>query len=138
MHSRACSLKIDGANKPMPKIERDENREERIDMEVIVDAYGEEERAMGWYYYLAENMDFPFKAQWITRRRPEGRDVEVIEMSPGDDCSHDMFVEVRYNSGTIDDIFSARLSEINPIDVDEETAQVIADWHYWVAMGYEF
>jgi endonuclease I len=37
----------------MTKIERDENREERIDMEVVVDAYDEEERAMGWYYYLA-------------------------------------------------------------------------------------
>jgi Calcium binding len=48
-----------------------------------------------------------------------------------------MFVEVRYQEGTIDDIFTARLSEINPIDVDEETTQVIADWHSWIAMGYE-
>ncbi|WGV29018.1 calcium-binding protein [Halotia branconii] len=122
----------------MSQMERDENREERIDMEVVVDAYDEEERAIGWYYYLAENMSFPFKAKWTTRKRPEGRDVEVVEMSVGDDCSHDMFVEVRYQEGTLDDIFSARLSEINPIDVDQETAQVIADWHYWVAMGYEF
>ena len=122
----------------MSKIERDENREERIIMEVVVDAYDEVERAMGWYYYLADNMNFHFKAKWTTRKRPEGRDVEVVEMSPEDDCSHDMFVEVRYQEGTIDDVFTARLSEINPIDVDEETAQVIADWHYWVAMGYEF
>ena len=49
-----------------------------------------------------------------------------------------MFVEVRYEEGTIDDIFSARLSEINPIDVDEQTAQVIPDWHYWMGRGYEF
>lgn len=49
----------------MSKLERDENREERIDMEAVVDAYGEEERAIGWYYYLAENMNFPFQAQWI-------------------------------------------------------------------------
>ncbi|MBD2526451.1 calcium-binding protein [Nostoc sp. FACHB-133] len=122
----------------MSKLERDENREERIDMEAIVDAYGEEERAIGWYYYLAENMNFPFQAQWISRKRPEVRNVEVREMSPTDDCSHDMFVEVQYEEGTIDDIFSARLSEINPIDVDEQTAQVIADWHYWVGRGYEF
>jgi Calcium binding len=122
----------------MSKIQRDENREERIIMEVVVDAYDEEERAMGWYYYLAENMNFPFKAKWITRKRHEGRDVEVVEMSPRDDCSHDLFVEVRYQEGNIDDIFTARLSEINPIDVDEEIAQIIADWRYWVAMGYEF
>ena len=32
----------------MSKIERDENREERIIMEVVVDAYDEDERAMGF------------------------------------------------------------------------------------------
>jgi endonuclease I len=50
----------------MSKVERDENREERIDMEVVVDAYDEEERAMGWYYYLAENINFPFKPTFRT------------------------------------------------------------------------
>lgn len=122
----------------MSKVEQDEEREERIALEAVVDAYGEEERAIGWYYYLAENMDFPFQAKWISRKRPEGRNVEVVDMSPADDCSHDMFVEVRYQQGSVDDIFSARLCEINPINADEETAQVIADWHYWVARGYEF
>ena len=28
------------------------DREERIEMEIVVDAYGAEKRAMGWYYYL--------------------------------------------------------------------------------------
>lgn len=35
----------------MSRVERDETREERISMEAVVDAYNEEERAMGWYYY---------------------------------------------------------------------------------------
>ncbi|MDM9383483.1 calcium-binding protein [Chlorogloeopsis sp. ULAP01] len=61
----------------------------------------------------------------------------VIEMSPEYDCLHDMFVEVRYQEGSVDNIFSARLFEVNPIDVDEATAQAIADWHYWVGRGYE-
>ena len=34
------------------KTELDLEREERITMEIIVDAYGPEEQAMGWYYYL--------------------------------------------------------------------------------------
>jgi hypothetical protein len=29
---------------------KDQEREERISNEVIVDAYGPEEQAMGWYY----------------------------------------------------------------------------------------
>ncbi|NWK54709.1 hypothetical protein HW115_03745 [Verrucomicrobiaceae bacterium N1E253] len=32
--------------------EIDEYREDRITMGAVVDAYGAEERAMGWYYYL--------------------------------------------------------------------------------------
>ena len=36
---------------PMPPIERDNEREDRIHDEAIVDAYGPEEQAIGWYYY---------------------------------------------------------------------------------------
>ncbi|MGB3650712.1 MAG: calcium-binding protein [Rivularia sp. (in: cyanobacteria)] len=116
----------------------DKNREERIDMEVVVDAYNEDERAMGWYYYLEDKLQFPFKARWVNRQRPQGKEIEVVEMSPEDECVRSMFVEVRYREGEVDDIFSARLEDIHPIEVDEETAEAIADWHYWIDMGYEF
>ena len=43
-------------------------REQRIEMEIVVDAYGEEERAMGWYYYLEEKLKFPFAATCVTKR----------------------------------------------------------------------
>jgi Calcium binding len=33
----------------MAKLERDEEREERITMDIVVDAYDAEEQAMGWY-----------------------------------------------------------------------------------------
>jgi hypothetical protein len=36
----------------MNRVEVDEVREQRIAFEAIVDAYGPEEQAMGWYYYL--------------------------------------------------------------------------------------
>ncbi len=35
----------------MSRPEKDKIREERIDNEAVVDAYGEEERAIGWYCY---------------------------------------------------------------------------------------
>ena len=41
---------------------KDKTREERISMEIIVDANGPEEQAMGWYYYLEEKLQFPFTA----------------------------------------------------------------------------
>src|SRR5437773_5503067 len=41
---------------------KDEEREERITMEIIVDAYDSEEQAMGWYYYLEGTLHFPLIA----------------------------------------------------------------------------
>jgi hypothetical protein len=38
---------MEEARKPK-KPKRDEVREERISMEIVVDAHGEEERSMGW------------------------------------------------------------------------------------------
>jgi hypothetical protein len=52
----------------MKRPPENKDREDRFMEEVVVDAYGEEERAMGWYYYAADNMVFPFKAQCSTKR----------------------------------------------------------------------
>ena len=44
------------------KPKRDPDRERRITMEIVVDAYDTHERAMGWYYYLQDQLQFPFTA----------------------------------------------------------------------------
>ena len=46
----------------MIKPKKDRERDERIAMEIIVDANGPEEQAMGWYYYLEDELHFPFTA----------------------------------------------------------------------------
>ena len=51
-----------------PEIETDEAREHRIDMEIVVDADDEQERAMGRYYYLEGKLIFPFLARCVGRR----------------------------------------------------------------------
>ena len=43
----------------MAKPKRDPVREERIHEEIIVDAYGPEEQAMSWYYYLEDKIQLP-------------------------------------------------------------------------------
>ena len=52
----------------MPKRKKDLVREERIHNEAIVDAYGPEEQAVGWYYYLENRIQFPFTAQCIASK----------------------------------------------------------------------
>ncbi|PSB01625.1 calcium-binding protein [Merismopedia glauca] len=116
----------------MNRVAEDPDREQRIDLEIIVDAYVPEEQAMGWYYYLDKKLHFPFPALW------NGSEVEVVEMSSEDDCEQQMFVEVLYKEGEAEDIFSVPLSDIEVDEVDDETAEAIADWHYWLDRGYDF
>jgi hypothetical protein len=122
----------------MEDIEEDKDREYRIDMEAVVDAYDEEERAMGWYYYLDDKINFPFKATCIKEKRTsplkQGEVVEVTGMAPEDECEHDMLVEIQWQGREL----AIPLSQIEAVSADDKTQEAIEDWHYWVARGYEF
>ena len=122
----------------MARVEKDDAREERIDMEVVVDAYGEEERAMGWYTYLGDKLALPFRARCIAERRSsplqQGEVVEGTDIAPAEDCEHDMLVDVQWQGRRL----AVPLSQLEGIAVDEATQEAIGDWHYWVARGYEF
>ena len=52
----------------MSKTKTDLEREHRIDMEIIVDAYDKSEHAISWYYYLEEHLQFPFTATCVCKR----------------------------------------------------------------------
>ena len=84
----------------MPKDRIDKAREHRIDMEIVVDAYDETERAMGWYYYLEEKLTFPFTARCIAKRSISplkvGDEVEVIGMPGDEECDREIFVTIRW------------------------------------------
>src|SRR5215469_78073 len=113
-------------------------REDRIQNEVIVDAYGAEERAMGWYYYLENQLQFPFQARCsaanIVSPLSKGETVEVLRMAPEKSCSAEMLVFIRWQGRKL----AVPLSQLAAIDVDQSTADAISDWHYWVAQGYLF
>jgi Calcium binding len=121
----------------MTRQAEDEEREERINMEIVVDAYDPEEQAMGWYYYLADTMQFPFSARCVARRAisplETGDEVEVVGIAPVEECQHDMFVLIQWSPRPL----AVPLMLLEGIDVDEETQQAIEDWHYWVNQGYE-
>jgi hypothetical protein len=52
----------------MPRGQHDHDFDERLEMEIIVDANGPEEQALGWYYYLEEHLHFPFRARCVAER----------------------------------------------------------------------
>ena len=121
----------------MARNARDEEREERINMEIIVDAYGPEEQAAGWYNYLDDTLQFSFSARCIARRVTSpldpGDEVEVVGMAPDEECQHEMFVLIQWKPRQL----AVPLMQLEGIRVDEETQQAIEDWHYWVKQGYE-
>lgn len=116
---------------------KDEEREERIHMEIVVDAYGPEEQAMGWYNYLSDTLQFPFSARCIIRRATSplepGDEVEVVGIASVEECEHEMFVLIQWSPHPL----AVPLMQLEGIEVDEETQQAIEDWHYWVNRGYE-
>ena len=80
----------------MAKRKKDPLREDRIQNEAIVDAYGPEEQALGWYYYLENQIRFPFQAKCTVAKMVsplrKGETVEVRRLAPEDACSSDMLV----------------------------------------------
>ena len=122
----------------MKKPRKDQIREDRIHHEVIVDAYGAEERAMGWFYYLENQLRFPFEARCIAANivspLSKGETVQVLRMAPEESCSADMLVLIRWQGRKL----AVPLSQLAAIDVDQSTVGAIRDWHYWIAQGYLF
>lgn len=112
--------------------------EERITMEIVVDAYNDEERAMGWYYYADEYLSFPFKAKCIKKRAISplkiNQKVDVIDIANANECNHELFVVIAYN----DDELAVPLVQLRIVEDDPKGKQVIDDWYYWVSQGYSF
>jgi hypothetical protein len=122
----------------MPKLKTNRAREQRIELEIVVDAYSSEERAMGWYYYLEEKLGVPFQAR-VSKELPVSplslnEQVEVLGVAPEEVCTTEMFVWVRQPKRKL----AVPLSQLAPLGNDQTINEAVADWHYWVNQGYQF
>ena len=110
----------------MKKAKKNPIREERIENEAIVDAYGPEEQTLGWYYYLENKIRFPFQARChvtkVVSPVRKGETVEVQRMAREDACSAGILVLIRWQSRTT----AVPLSQLTPLDADESTAERLA------------
>ena len=117
---------------------RDEAREERITMEIIVDCYNEHEAWSGWWCYLEGKLACPFEAECIRERRTSplkvGERVTVTGMIDDDEAADslgEMQVEINWQGRTL----GVPLAQLRGVGVNDETAEATADWHYWIARG---
>jgi hypothetical protein len=122
----------------MARAREQPDREDRITNEVVVDAYNEAERAIGWYYYLADRLRFPFTAKCFKKRDTSplrvGESVEVVGMAKEDDCMAEVFVFAKHGKSKL----AVPLGQLECLSRDNATGQAVADWHYWLARGYEY
>jgi len=112
--------------------ERDEERDDRIKMEIIVDAYTPDEQARGWHIHLAETMDFPFDARCIEEQEvsllEEGETVRVVGKPSAEPSLRQQFVTIQW----MDREFGVPLSQLEPVEASDATEQAVSDWHYWL------
>ena len=112
--------------------ERDAERDERIEMEIIVDAYTADEQAMGWHIYLEETMEFPFDARCIEEQEvsplEEGETVRVVGKPSSEPSLRQQFVTIQW----MDREFGVPLSQLEPVEASTATEQAVSDGHYWL------
>ncbi|MBH2020501.1 calcium-binding protein [Polaromonas sp.] len=114
------------------------DRKNRIAFEIVVEACDQAERAMGWYCYLQDQLQVPFKATCRSARSTSplevGVEVEVVGLAREDDCMAEIFVLVRYAKSQL----AVPLEQLACHALDKQTCQAVADWHYGVARGYDY
>lgn len=128
------------------RAKEDPAREDRILFDIVVDAYNETERALGWYYHLEQEITFPFAARikhgfadacaHVSERSllRDGDRVSVVGLASEDACMSSVGVVVEYHQAQ----FILPLTQLECQTADESTLQAVSDWHYWCARGYEF
>lgn len=123
-----------------PRPPEDHEREERIAMQIIVDAYNESEVRMGWYCYLEDKLAFPFQAACIVERGISPLELServtvlgMLDVDESDDLN-EMMVEIELQDRRL----GVPLAQLHGVKVDSVTAEAIGDWHYWVAQSRSF
>jgi Calcium binding len=108
-------------------------------IDIVVDCYNESERYSAWICYLEDKLEFPFRARCVATRKSSplksGEKVEIVSMLD-EDCDEpsEIFVQARWQGREL----GLPLAQLEGIGVSNQTAEAIADWHYWRAHGHSF
>jgi hypothetical protein len=77
----------------------DQEREQRITMEIVVDAYTPQEQVMGGYYSREDGCAsrlWPGASPGGLSPLCVGDEVEVVGAAPEEECQHELFVLIRW------------------------------------------
>ncbi len=111
----------------------DEEMRYKIDYEIIVDAYDDDEQSMGWYYFFEETLEFPFTALAQLKKRDgttETKRVKIIGLASKETGFMNEDFNLDMEQGQyIRPVAYATLSEFK---ASEETLEAFQIWDfYW-------
>lgn len=113
---------------------KNEAFERRLYEEIIVDCRDEYEQRMSWFYFVQDEMCFPFEAKIELRKRGGGKilkKVNVIDLS-SDYTNSERIFDLKVAVELEDYIIEIPLAKLIEANGTEETNEVIEIWEYWI------
>jgi hypothetical protein len=117
---------------------RNEDFDQKIMDEIIVDCEDQYDQNMSWFYYVQEEIAFPFIAYVEVRKKKQRsgtqvfKKVNVIGLATDDsnfDNNFDLKVDVEFD----DYIIEFPLSKLEDVRASESTIETIELWKYWIS-----
>lgn len=112
-----------------------EKYKEKLHNEILVDCKDEYDQNMSWFYFVQDEITYPFIAYIEVRKKAVGKvlkKVEVIGLSTDDsnfDKNFDLKVDVEFDEF----ILEIPLGKLKDIRASENTIETIETWKYWIS-----
>ncbi len=111
-----------------------EQYEELLYNEILVDCSHEYEQNMSWYYYVQDELEFPFEATINIRKRDGSKiskRIKVIDLS-SDDTNFERNFNIEVAVEFDDYLLEIALEKLDEISASEKTIEIINTWKYWI------
>jgi len=112
---------------------------EIIMMEIVVEAKDEDEIIMGWFHYMADELEFPFEAAIeIKNRRGEKTviQVDVLDLSDSNQNATSAAVMLDISEKGSEKVMDVSISKLQNVKGSESTQNAVAIWKYWESGKY--
>ena len=113
---------------------RNEKYENILHQEILVDCKDEYDLNMNWYYFVQDELEYPFEAAIEIKKRKGGKilkKVKVIDLAT-DDSNFERNFDLKVEVGFDEYFLEIPLMKLTNIVATERTAEIIEVWKYWV------
>lgn len=112
---------------------------DKIENEIIVDCYDDQEVSMGWYYFFQDELEFPFKAEVSLKTRNEGKkliEIDILKMVDEEQNyeSSRLLFEVSLKETEL--ILEIGADKLKNIQGNRSTKEAFEIWNFWNSGKY--